>query len=274
MNPRFGLALFTTDPALIHRAVASGVDSIVVDWEHIGKEQRQSHADTQINQDTLDDLQRVRASTEANVICRINRYGATTVEEVEQAVGAGADEVLLPMVQTAEEVEVVLDLASGRCGVGILIETVAAVARAEELAGLPLSRVYIGLNDLAIERRTAPRIFAAVADGTVERVRAPFRVPFGFGGLTLPDRGFPVPSRLLIGEMVRLGCDFSFLRRSFHRDVQGRDLTVEIPRILDAILEARRRSPPAVARDRKDFEAIIEAGYDQVDYAGRPPANG
>jgi hypothetical protein len=273
MNSRFGLALFTTNPAFIRRAVASGVNSIVVDWEHIGKEQRQSHTDTQINHDTLDDLQRVRASTEANIICRLNRHGATTVEEVEQAVGAGADEVLLPMVQTAEEVELVLDLASGRCGVGILIETVAAVALAEELASLPLSRVYVGLNDLAIERRT-PGIFAAVADGTVGRIRTPFRIPFGFGGLTLPDRGFPVPSRLLIGEMVRLGCDFSFLRRSFHRDVQGRDLSVEIPRILGAILAARRRSPAAVARDRKELETIIEAKCDQVAYAEKPPANG
>jgi len=95
------------------------------------------------------------------------------VEEVEQAVGAGADEVLLPMIQTAEAVEAALGLAAGRCGVGILIETVRAVGLAEELAGLPLTRVYVGLNDLAIERRT-PSIFAAVADGTVERVRAPF----------------------------------------------------------------------------------------------------
>jgi len=127
MTARFELALFSTDPSFIHQAVASGVDSIIVDWKNIGKEQRQALYDTQINYDTPDDLRQVRACTGAKVICRINRYGITTAKEVEQAVEAGADEILLPMVRTLEEVETVLDMVDGRCGVGILIETMAAV---------------------------------------------------------------------------------------------------------------------------------------------------
>ena len=253
--------LFSTNPTFIRQSVEAGVRGIVVDWEHTGKERRQALADTQINRDTLDDLRRVRACTHALVICRMNGYGATTAEEVEQAVEAGADELLLPMVQTVEEVEAVLDQVKDRCGVGILVETVAATMLVEGLARLPLSRVYVGFNDLAIERKT-PNIFAAVSDGTVDRVRRSFHIPFGFGGLTLPDCGYPIPCRLLIGEMIRINCDFSVLRRSFYRDIRGRDPAFEIPRLLEALRQAALRSPAAVASDRHDLENAIRAWSD------------
>jgi hypothetical protein len=269
MDAKFALILFSTNPAFIRQAVASGVSGIIVDWEYIGKQTRQAFADTQINCDTLDDLGQVRACTDALVICRINSYGVTTTEEVEQAIKAGADELLLPMVRTVEEVETVLDQVRGRCGVGILMETVAATMLIDELARLPLSRGYVGLNDLAIERKT-PNIFTAVADGTVERIRHAFHhAPFGFGGLTLPDRGYPIPCRLLIGEMTRLNCDFSFLRRSFHRDVQGSNLASEIIRILEALQQTRLRSPEAIARDRQELEIVIAAWSEASDPSRR-----
>jgi len=257
MDSGFELLLFSTDVAFIQEAIAAGVRGIIVDWEHIGKEDRQSPHDTQINHDTLNDLQRVRACTDAQVICRINRFGVTTNDEVELAIAAGADEILLPMVRSAQEVEAVLNRVNGRCGVGILVETMAAVQSVDELAKLPLSRVYVGLNDLAIDRKS-PNIFTAVADGTVEMIRRAFDLYFGFGGLTLPDYGYPIPCRLLIGEMTRLNCSFSFLRRGFHRDVLGRDLAVEVPRLLEALDQAQTRSPMSVARDRRDLEIAID----------------
>lgn len=258
VNARFSLILFSTNPTFICQAVAAGVAGIIVDWESISKEARQAFADTQINRDTLDDLRRVRACTDVRVICRINSCGVTTADEVEQAIEAGADEILLPMVRTLREVETVLHQVRARCGVGILVETVGATLLVDELARFPLSRVYVGLNDLAIERKT-PNIFTALIDGTVERIRRPFRVPFGVGGLTLPDQGCPIPCRLLIGEFARLQCDFSFLRRSFHRDIQGRDPAVEVPCLLKALRQARLRSPEAVARDRNQLERVIRA---------------
>lgn len=255
MSAEFSLFLFSTDPVTIREAVAAGVAGIIVDWEHIGKERRQAHADTQVNRDTVDDLRRVRDCTEAPVICRINNCERTAAE-AEQAIEGGADEILLPMVRSVREVEAVQDQIRGRCAVGILVETLAAVESSSELARLPLSRVYVGLNDLAIERRSL-NIFTAVADGTVERVRRCCNVPFGFGGLTLPDRGCPIPCRLLIGEMLRLQCEFSFLRRSFYRDVAGRALSAEFPRILEALERARRRPPETVTSDRLALETAI-----------------
>jgi hypothetical protein len=234
------------------------VHGFIVDWERNGKAARQAGANTEINGHTVADLRRVRAATDALVVCRINGPGATTGEEIELAIDAGADELLLPMVRWPDEVETVLRQVDGRCGVGILIETVTAVAQVEDFAHLPLSRVYVGLNDLAIERRS-PTIFDAVCDGTVERLRHCFTVPFGFAGLTLPEAGSPIPCRLLIGEMIRLGCAFSFLRRSFHRDMRGRELCVEIPRLIEALREARGRDARQVACDQIALATAIRS---------------
>ena len=130
----FELALFATDLEVVRAAVAGGVESVVVDWEHAGKEVRQADADTEINRHTVDDLRAARTATSARLLCRLNRLGPDTAEEVDLALGAGADELLLPMVRSAEEVERVLELVGGRAGLGILVETRAAVAVADELA--------------------------------------------------------------------------------------------------------------------------------------------
>lgn len=269
----FSLLLFSTEPEFVEQAVSAGVEGVIVDWENIGKEKRQAFADTQINRDTLEDLQRVRAATDANLICRVNRFGEMTPVEVDQAISAGADELLLPMVRSVGEVEQALGMVDGRAELGILVETLSAVRAAAAFDQLPLSRIYVGLMDLAIERRTT-NIFSALADGTVEAVRRAVTRPFGFGGLTLPDYGRPIPCRLLIGEMARLGCDFSFLRRSFHRDIRGRDLSIEIPRLLEAIEHAHLRSDEKTAQERDELLGAIEnlAGETllQSDFDGHP----
>ncbi len=257
--PGLELALFATDLAVVAEAVPAGVASVVVDWEHEGKETRQALADTEVNNHTVEDLRAARACTGANVICRVNAFGPLSAGEIERAIGAGADELLLPMVRTPEEVEAVLELVAGRSGLGILVETRDALAAADDLARLPLARVYVGLNDLAIDRGSAT-IFAPLGDGTLDDLRRRFaEVRFGFGGLTVPEGGHPIPCRLLVGELARLECDFTFLRRSFYRDVAGRDVSAEVPRIHAALAEAHARPGAEVDRDREELLAHVAA---------------
>lgn len=253
----FELFLFSTDAEAVTRGSAAGIDGFIVDWESKGKRERQTGADTEVNHDTPEDLRRVRAATQRRVICRVNRPGPWTKDEVEEAIACGADEILLPMVRRPEEVDSVIAHAGARCGVGILIETVDAVACVAELARRPIRRAYVGLNDLAIERRSAS-IFEALVDGLVEELRPAIRIPLGLGGLTLPDRGSPIPCRLLIGEMARLASAFGFLRRSWRRDIAGRNLDLEVPRLKAALESARLRNPAAIARDRSELVERVE----------------
>jgi 2-keto-3-deoxy-L-rhamnonate aldolase RhmA len=254
--PRMDLFVFTVDPRRAFAVVAAGAAGVIVDWERRDKARRQEGADTQINEDTAEDLARVRAATAGRVLCRVNGPGPWTPDEIALAADLGADEVLLPMVRTAGDVDLALDAAAGRCGVGILVETQDAVDRVGELTRRPLSRVYVGLNDLRIDRG-ADTLFEPLVDGTVEAVRSAVTVPFGVAGLTRPDAGSPVPSRLLAAELVRIGADFTFLRRSFHTDTAGRDLSVEIPRIQAGCAAAGRRTASQIFADRAELVAAV-----------------
>lgn len=245
------LLLFSTDPALIGPAVEGGVAAIVVDWERRGKAERQLGADTAIAEEDAGDLERVRAATGARIVCRIDQPGPWSEEQAACAADLGADEVLVPMVRRRADVEPVLAAVGGRCGVGLLIETEEAVAAAAELATLPLSRVYVGLNDLAIERRSTS-LFAPFADGTLDALReAVGGVPFGVGGLTVPGGGRPIPVELILGELARLRVDFTFLRRSFWRDVEGRDAAEAVRAIRAAASAAAARGPAEIEADRR-----------------------
>jgi hypothetical protein len=250
------LFLFTVDPGFARACVTAGVTGVIVDWERRGKARRQAGEDTQINGDTAEDLRRIRAATDGRVLCRINAAGPWTPAEVDRAVRLGADELLLPMVRTAEQVDRALAAVAGRCGLGILVETQDAVERVHELVARPLSRVYLGLNDLRIDRGS-DQLFAPLVDGTVEQVRRACAVPFGVAGLTRPEGGRPVPSRLLAGELARLDASFTFLRRSFIADVAGRDVAVEVPRIRGAAEAARHRTPGQVVADRAELVSAV-----------------
>lgn len=255
------LLVFTADPERAAAVVDAGAAGVILDWERRGKARRQAGQDTQINEDTAGDLAAVRSAVGSppggRVLCRVNGAGPWTAQEVQLAVELGADEVLLPMVRTPADVDLALDAVDGRCGLGVLVETQAAVDCVDALAQRPLARVYLGLNDLRIDRGGADPLFAPLVDGTADRVRRAVDVPFGVAGLTLPDRGQPVPSRLLAGELARLGADFTFLRRSFWADTAGQDLRTAVPRIVEACAVARRRGPARVQADRAELRSAV-----------------
>jgi hypothetical protein len=260
--------LFSVDPSLL-AALSGETDAsaipgaVVVDWEVRGKDDRQQQSpqimgiDTQISADDEHALHRARAATRGRVICRINSLGDETPHEVARAIEGGANDVLVPMLRTPEQLDTVLSLAGDQLGVAIMVETVDAVRNAAELVARPVAFAFVGFMDLAIDRRT-PSIFAPIVDGTLEGL-APVlaRVPFGFGGLTVPGRGHPVPGRLLVGEMIRLGASFSFLRRSFIADLGGGAPGPAIRAIREAVAASARRTSEATRADRAELVRIV-----------------
>jgi hypothetical protein len=251
------LMLFENSAAAAQLAMGYGIDRFLVDWETVGKEQRQLGFDTEISPGTVDDLRAISALPRAKTWCRINGAGPKTADEIDTAIAAGVAGIFLPMVRSAGEVELLLRHVAARCATGILLETVEAFAGAAELASLPVDRVYFGLNDFAISRGSRA-IFLALLDGSVEKMREVFaQKAFGFGGITDVDAGDPVPSRHLIEEMVRLDCQFGFLRRSFRRDIKQRDPKAVVAGIERYWQRCIERDGAAVRRDRLQLEAVL-----------------
>lgn len=251
MNP--DLLLFTTDLSFARECMVAGVDSLVVDWENKGKHERQLSRDTEINADSPEDIRRLSQIPGSRVFCRINAYGPETTDEVDVAIEAGATDLFLPMVRSPAEVARFLECVGGRVRAGILVETLAACVQAKAIARLPLDAVYVGLNDLAIDRGSSS-IFAPLTDGLALQVRNCFSdVPFGVGGLTVVDKGHPISCLLLMSELHRLRCDFTFLRRSFKRDIMGRDIPWEVCQMRRHWMQMESRNRPEIERDHRRF---------------------
>lgn len=256
--PDLELMLFEGSPDGASTAVRHGITSFMLDWEQRDKLDRQAGFDTEIAPVDVQSLAAVAAVPGAQAWCRINSYGLYTAGEIECALGAGTHGIFLPMVVSPQEVEGFLQYARGRCKVGILVETQAALNCVRELATFGLDRVYFGLNDFAISRGGGS-IFTALLDGSVERAREAFsHTPFGFGGVTAVDAGSPVPCVRLIEEMARLECQFTFLRRSYRRDVDRAGVDGLLNGVRAHWRYCHARSEDAVQRDRRELERVLQ----------------
>lgn len=250
------LLLLTANPEVARYVHAAGVDRVFVDMEWLGKAERQAGRDVVMNRHTLEDVAAVRAAVpDAELLVRINPVHPGTAAEVEGAVGAGADLVMLPMFHTPEEVAEVAARVDGRAGLVPLVETPGSLARLHEIARVPgVTELYLGLNDLHLGLGL-DFMFEPLAAGMVDGFAAASReagVPFGFGGIARLGAG-ALPAELVLSEHARLGSSSVILARSFYdkaetvADFEARlDLAGEIRRLREAFQAAR--AAPAEAR--------------------------
>ncbi len=247
------LFLFTTDALLAKQAEQVGIDSIIVDWERIGKRERQISYSTQINADTPEDVVALAEVISIPITVRINPLDNNTSDEIETALDSGASIIMLPMAKVPSEVDKFISLVNGRAKTLVQIETHTLVEHCHELRDLGWDYSYIGLNDLMISRQKNS-IWDLLADGTVEQI---FQILnnriVGFGGVTRISGGNPIPFLELLHEMARLNCGLSVLRRTFKNEMSGRNLQAEIQAIRAAWVAARLRSREAVLADQLTF---------------------
>jgi hypothetical protein len=235
----------------------AGLREFMVDHETRDKERRQLGADTEINHAPLKAVAPIAKLEGVRVHCRINSWGPQSADEIDQAIDCGASRIYLPMVQGPAEVEAYLHAVNRRAEAAIMIETDETAKDSAAFADLPIDAIFVGLMDLAISRQQT-FIFSALRDGTVQKVRQGLPGPsFGFGGATCVDGGAPIPFPLLLGELAALGGEFTFLRRSFRRDIAGRDPAVEIQRIHALWAQLKARTPEEVQRDREALYGLV-----------------
>ncbi len=218
------LMYITNDPAVAKIAEASGVDRIFIDMEYIGKSDRQGGMDTVQSHHTPEDIARVKAAvSEAKLMVRVNPihnatadYGSSK-EEIDAAIEAGADILMLPYFKTPEEVAEFVRLVDGRATTLPLVETPEAAERIHEILAVEgIDEIFVGLNDLSLGYGMN-FMFRLLADGTVERLCTAFKekgIPYGFGGIAAIGQGL-LPAERVIAEHYRLGSECVILSRSF-----------------------------------------------------------
>ena len=266
------LMYITDRPEIARIAEAAGVDRIFVDMEFLGKEARQHGLDTVKSHHTVEDVAAIRgALTSADLLARVNPIHEalpgvpSSREEIDAAVNAGTDVIMLPYFKTVEEVRAFLDLVAGRVNTMLLFETPEAAALVDEILALPgIDEIHIGLNDLSIGMGQK-FLFQPLADGTVDRLCAAFRakgIPYGFGGVARLGGG-AVPAEIIIREHYRLGSQRAILSRSFCDTGKTTDLGEVEAIFREGIAELRRfeetfdRSPDALAENHAELQCRV-----------------
>lgn len=212
----------TNNPEFAALAQDCGVGRIMVDLERLGKQARQGGLGTFISDHRPEDIARVRAAVPtADLIVRVNPLHAGSSDEIEQAIAAGADTLMLPMFEQRTAVQTFLRHIAGRARGMALLETRAALESLPAWAALPgLDEIYVGLNDL--HRQLGARfMFEPLGNGMVERVARTAHAAgkrFGFGGIARLDEGM-LPGRVVLAEHLRLGSSSVILSRTFNREM-------------------------------------------------------
>lgn len=265
----------TNDPDVAVIAERYGVDRIWVDMEFIGKRLRQGSMDTVQSHHTIEDIRTIRAAVQrSEVLVRINPIHAATkdygssVWEIDAAIEAGADVLMLPYFKTVDEVRMFLALVHGRVKTMLLVETPEAVAVIDEILALDgIDEIHIGLNDLSLGYGQK-FMFQLLADGTVERLCLKFRekgIPYGFGGIAALGKGM-LPAERVIREHYRLGSTRVILSRSFCNTsvVTNLNEIEEIFRTGMAEIRSLEKECDFYARYFWDNRAAVELGVAQI----------
>lgn len=270
------LMYITNRPEIAQIAEENGVDWIFVDMEFIGKDNRQGGLDTVQNHHTIQDVRNVKAAVKkAKVLVRVNPIHKAMMSadgsiaymdsqtEIEQAIEAGADILMLPFFHSVEEVKEFVYLvkaANNRCerfGNGgkacLLLETPEAAILLDEILNVPgIDMIHIGLNDLHLAMGMK-FMFQLLTDGIVEQLTKKIKakgIPFGFGGIASLHGG-ALPGSYVLKEHYRLGSSMVIVGRSFCNTNEITDLD-EIRKIFKTGI-AEIRALEAEAQEALDY---------------------
>ena len=257
------LMFVTNRVDIAEAAQAAGVDRIFVDMEYIGKSDRQGGMDTVQNMHTLDDVKALRKVLKTSTLhVRCNPvHDATddyvsTEDEIDSIINAGADVIMLPFFQNAEQVQRFVNAVGGRVKTNLLVETPESAESIDEILEVDgIDEIHIGLNDLHLGYGMT-FMFELVADGTVEKLCekiAKKNISYGFGGVARVGTG-TLPAECILGEHYRLGSERVILSRAFCDVAKETDF------------EAIKEKFNSGVRDIRDFEKELLSTWNEDTY--------
>ena len=241
-------------------------EAIMIDFDKQGKKERQRNAKkllgnlTTISTDGMDTLMRAIEADVSAVTVRVpkDQGKGDTIGLMLRLRSLGVKSFLLSMVDREEEVFWAREALGPSVRLGVMLETKEAVNRVEEIGRSGSDYFFIGLVDLALQRGTKS-IFTPLVDGVMDRIAEKLSGrEFGFGAATVVGGGSPIPNRLLLGEMVRLGATFTLLRTAFARDSRNKVLGEEILNLRNLMIELEGREQRVIAEDHLTLLRYLE----------------
>ncbi len=221
------LIYITNNPHVASIAEKSGVESIMIDLETLGKEERQKNMNTVKSHHDISDIVLLSHTlTKSEILVRVNPWNVASPKEIEDVIKAGATRIMLPMWKDMNEVDSFLKKIDRRVATTLLLETKEAASIIDDVLEHPLvDEIFIGLNDLHISYGLT-FMFELLSNGVVEKICLKCRekaVPYGFGGIARLGEGM-LPAEKIVMEHYRMGSSSAILSRSFCNSDEIKDL--------------------------------------------------
>lgn len=262
LGDRFRFTLFTNDPALAAEADGAGVDRVGPDLERLGKIVRQGGMGRWISYHTEEDLPAVFAALHrASRFVRCNPPHSGLAEEINRLIVLGAQTIMLPHFHTLDEARDFVRVVGGRARTVLLVETVSAAAKVEELCRIDgVDEIHFGLNDLSLDLGVNNQ-FAVLCSTLLEDACAALAArgfPFAVGGIGRAfDVSLPVPSELVYAQYPRLGATGALLSRVFFNGLQEAQLAQEISKTRERLNYWSRQPASRLLAAREELQSLV-----------------
>lgn len=267
------LMYITNNPVTAQIAQSAGVDRIWIDMEYIGKSERQGGMNTVKNHHTIEDIRNLRPIvTTSELLVRVNPiHEATSLytdskTEIDEAIEAGADVVMLPMFRTADEVRRFISYVDGRAKVQLLFETAESVENIDGILSIPgIDEVHIGLNDLHLAYGMT-FMFELICGDVIKNLCEKIRdkgIKYGFGGIARVGYGM-LPAEHIIAEHYHLGSTAAILSRGFCDANIVKD-TKEVEGIfIEGVKNIRRKEKEVEKYSEKEYQQNLQTIREKV----------
>lgn len=261
------LIYITNDPEFALNAEKAGVDRIMVDLEVIGKQERQGHLDTVMSNNSIEDIVKIRRVLKSSKLqVRINPMHVNSEIEINGVIEAGAEIIMLPMFSTFEQVKEFISIVDGRAKTTLLLETVAALARIDQILCVQgIDEVHIGLNDLHLSMNLS-FMFELMCGGLLEYLSNKIRnkgISFGVGGVGKFISDDTVAADLILSEHARIHSTVSILSRSFHdnhsifSDRFSEDAKKQVAELKRAFIAHQASSCSVLQKNKEKLEMCV-----------------
>ncbi len=203
----------------------------------------------------------------AGLFCRLDGPHPGSRAQVERALDLGADSLMLPFFREIDEAAAFADAVAGRAEVILLVETVSAAWRIQQLAEIDgVDEIMVGLNDLAWDSGAASRfelLTSPLLAALGEAARAAGK-RFTVGGLgRWDDDRLPTSPDLIYAQYPRLAAEGAWIARSFLDGVAPDGLGDAVDRLRARLDHWAAAGPPAWEDARRALSAHARAAGDQ-----------
>lgn len=222
-----------------------GIQQIMIDTEILGKVDRQKGKQTIISDHKIEDVIKLKElQLNLEIICRINSFNENIFNEIDQAILAGADFIMIPMIKNIEEYKLIVDHIDKRMKIIPLIETTYSLFNLKSIIEYSnIKQIHFGLNDLFIDigyknlfEILFSEFFSYFINFAVNNVEV-----VGIGGIGNPKVPLKVDSLLLLSEFLNLKSSSIILSRSFFKNGYDKQSIIEGLRMFEDVFKDSKK---------------------------------